>query len=74
MLDLEADFFPATINKWSDMIYNSSHSFFIPALTLTAARIFLSAASNIPSGVEWIIGAFLVRGKRSNLNPLPLSS
>jgi hypothetical protein len=73
MLFLEADFFPATINKWSDMTYNSSRSFFIPALTLTAVEILLSAAPNIPSGVEWAIGTFLVREKRSNLNPLLLS-
>jgi len=64
----------ATFKKWSDMIapmlppasYNSSRSFFIPSLSPTALKILLVAATNIPLGVEWAIGSFLVRGEAIN--------
>jgi hypothetical protein len=52
--------------------YNSSRSFFIHSLSPPALKILLTAATNIPAGVEWAIGTFLVRGEA--IKPQPTSS
>jgi hypothetical protein len=49
--------------------HNTSRSVFISSLTPTAVKILTTAASNIPDGVQFGIGTFLVRGEAIRARP-----
>jgi hypothetical protein len=68
------------MKKWCDMMapmlpqasFNSSRSFLITKLSPDAVKVLLTAATNVPEGMQWAIGTFFVGGEA--IKPQPTSS
>jgi hypothetical protein len=65
------------MKKWMDQMapnlpqasHNTSRSVFINSFTPEAVKIFTSAATAIPEGVQWGIGTFLIFGESTKPHP-----